>query len=195
MSSFEAIQSALRLQNAPASHCDRIARIAALARREPQFRAIFLVGSYAQGRGDRVSDLDLVAIVAEGMAKSALSHVHAALRSDDVLHQFTGRHASGGIFWKLIYLDFSSVEFHVFEPSTSFRLRHPYLTVWDPENLAPEYSAEGDPIRHEDFAAYEYGDDGLAWELLDCIKWLSRGKAALARHHIAKIAERMRANA
>jgi hypothetical protein len=52
---------------------------------------------------------------------------------------------------------------------------------------------EGEPIRHEDFAAYEYGDEGLIWELVDCIQWLSRGRNELAKQHLAKLAAAIKA--
>ena len=148
---------------------------------------MFLVGSYAGGNGDRVSDLDLVAIAERGKAPEVLRAAHEVLGRNDVLNKFTGTHPSGGCFWKLVYLDFTSVEFHVFEPGTPFRLKRPYLSVWDPGNLVSAYVVDGEPVRHTDFAAYEYGDEGLIWELVDCIKWLSRGRNELAKHHLAKL--------
>ena len=185
------LQSRLQAQGAPASHLDRVRDLVALAEHEPSVLAIFLVGSYAKGLGDRVSDLDLVAIAAPGHVELVLDAAHRVLESGDVLHQFTGQHPAGGAFRKTVYLDFSSVEFHVFDPSTVFRLKRPYLAVWDPSNLAPSYVVDGEPIRHEDFAAYEYGDEGLIWELMDCFKWLSRGRNDLAKHHIKKIAAQL----
>ena len=187
MPSLDALLSTLREQGAPASHLERVADLAALSQREPKLMAMFLVGSYAKGNGDRVSDLDLVAIAEKGTAQDVLRAVHEILGHQDVLNEFTGSHSAGGSFWKLVYLDFSSVEFHVFEPGTLFKLKRPYLTVWDPENLLPAYIAEGQPIGHADFAAYEYGDEGLIWELVDCIKWLSRGRNDMAKHHLAKL--------
>lgn len=186
------IASRLRRQNAPESHLRRLAALEALAGSEPALRAMALVGSYARGTGDRISDLDLVAFVDAGCADHVLARAHAVLRSSDVLNQFSGRHTGGG-FWKLVYLDFASVEFHVFEPTSPFRLRRPYLPIWDPEGMLPARVVDGAPIRHEDFEAYEYGDDGLLWELIDCVKWLSRGKHELAKRHIGKIACKLRA--
>jgi hypothetical protein len=137
-----------------------------------------------------------VAIAATGHGPAVLQAAHALLGSSNVLNQFTGTHgAGGGSFWKLVYLDFSSVEFHVFEPSTAFRLKRPYLPVWDPANLLASYVVDGEPIRHEDFSAYEYGDEGLIWELVDCIKWLSRGRNGLAKNHIKKLAAKMNPDA
>lgn len=73
--------------------------------------------------------------------------------------------------------------------------QHPYLPIWDPANLLASYVVDGEPIRHEDFAAYEYGDEGLIWELVDCIKWLCRGRNELAKNHIKKLAAKMNADA
>jgi predicted nucleotidyltransferase len=191
MPSSSLLLSKLREQRAPESHLIRLAKLVELAEIDTRILAIFLVGSYARGIGDRVSDLDLVAIAAHGESDSALRAAHNVLSDAEVLNQFTGRHSAGGAFWKLVYLDFSSVEFHVFEPGTKFKLKRPYLSVWDPNNLVEAYVVDGQPVRHEDFAAYEYGDEGLIWELVDCIKWLSRGRNKLARHHLKKLVAEM----
>ncbi|MGN6827636.1 hypothetical protein [Paucibacter sp. M5-1] len=184
----DSVLSRLQAQGAPRSHIERLNGLTALAEGDSRWLAIVLVGSYAKGCGDRVSDLDLVAIAAPGQGAAVLQAAHQWLGRSEVLNQFGGRHASGGAFHKLVYLDFSSVECHVFEPGTTFRLKRPYLSVWDPQNLLAAYFADGEPIRPEDFAAYEYGDEGLIWELVDCIKWLSRGRSALAKTHIEKLA-------
>ena len=191
MSPSNLLLSKLRDQCAPESHLMRLANLVALAERDPRVLAIFLVGSYAKGVGDRISDLDLVTIAAAGHSQSVLRAAYDVLSRSDVLNQFTGTHTAGGSFWKLVYLDFSSVELHVFEPDTKFRLKRPYLSVWDPANVLNAYVVDGEPIRHEDFAAYEYGDEGLIWELVDCIKWLSRGRNELAKDHLKKLAAEM----
>jgi predicted nucleotidyltransferase len=188
MSSSDFLILKLREQQAPESHLTRLRDLVALAENDPRVLAIFLVGSYAKGVGDRISDLDLVAIAAPGQMDSVLEAAHEVLGRAEVLNRFYGTHAAGGVFWKLVYLDFSSVEFHVFEPDTKFQLKRPYLSVWDPTNRLQAYVVDGEPGRHEDFAGYEYGDEGLIWELVDCIKWLSRGRNELARNHIKKIA-------
>jgi predicted nucleotidyltransferase len=177
----------LRKQGAPESHLRRVAELIKLAECEPALLAIFLVGSYARGNGDRVSDLDLVAMAEHGSAPLVLHAVREVLGRNEVLNEFTGTHPSGGSFAKLVYLDFSSVEFHVFEPGTAFRLKRPCLPVWDPRGLFPACVVDGEPIGHADFVAYEYGDKGLIWELVDCIKWLSRGRNELAKSHLAKL--------
>jgi predicted nucleotidyltransferase len=181
----------LRAQHAPPSHLVRLTDLVALAGHDPRLLALSLVGSYARGTGDRLSDLDLVAIAAPGAAEAVLQAAQHLLGRAPVLNRFTGRHAAGGRFCKLVFLDFSSVEFHVFEPDTAFRLKRPWLPVWDPSQLLPGYVVDGEPIGHQDFAAYEHGDEGLIWELVDCIKWLSRGRQGLARHHLRKIATEM----
>lgn len=191
MSSLNELLHGLRAQQAPASHRVRLTDLVALAGRDPRLQSMALVGSYAKGSGDRLSDLDLVAIAAPGESEAVLQAAQDLLGQAEVLNRFTGTHGAGGRFCKLVFLDFSSVEFHVFEPGTAFRLKRPWLSVWDPAQLLPAYEVDGEPIRHEDFAAYEHGDEGLIWELVDCIKWLSRGRHALARHHLRKLAAEM----
>lgn len=188
MSSLNDLLRRLQAQGAPPSQLARLSDLVALAGREPALCAVALVGSHAKGSGDRISDLDLVAIAAPGRAAPVLQAARALLEGAPLLDHFSGRHAAGGLFCKMVFLDFTSVEFHVFEPDTRFRLRRPWLTVWDPDQRLGAYVADGEPIRHEDFAAYEYGDEGLIWELVDCIKWLSRGRRQLARHHLLKLA-------
>jgi hypothetical protein len=188
MSPSNVLLSTLRRQCAPESHLARLANLVSLAEADSRLLALFLVGSYAKGVGDRVSDLDLVAIASSGHGESVLQAGHELLSRSEMLNQFAGTHPGGGSFWKLVYLDFSSVEFYVFEPGTTFRLKRPYLSVWDPTNLRTSLVAEGEPIRQTDFAAYEYGDEGLIWELVDCIKWLSRGHNELAKDYIRKLA-------
>jgi len=194
MSPLDKLLSKLREQNAPASHLTRLGDLVELAGRESSLLAVALVGSYAKGLGNRVSDLDLVAIAKRGHGETVLQAAHERLAHSDVLNQFSDVHAAGGAFWKYVYLDFSSVEFHVFELGTEFRLKRPYLPVWDPTNLLPSYLVEGEPIRHEDFGAYEYGDEGLIWELVDCIKWLARGRDDLAKSYIQKLAYELAKN-
>ena len=45
--------------------------------------------------------------------------------------------------------------------------------------------------KHEDSPAYKNGDQGLIWELLECIKWLSRGKNELAKSYLKKLADKL----
>jgi hypothetical protein len=179
----EDLKARLLAQGAASSHLARIDGLTALAAQESAVVAMALVGSFAKGCGDRLSDLDLVVFVEPGAARRVLDSAQALLQAEPVMNAFCGQH-----FWKGIYLDFSSVELHVFETPTGFRLKHPYLPVWDPRGQLAASTVDGAPIEHKDFVAYEFGDDGLIWDLLDCIKWLSRGDAALAKHHIEKIA-------
>jgi predicted nucleotidyltransferase len=81
MASLEDLQSKLRAQGAPASQLARIRDLVILAEREPSVLEIFLVGSYAKGLGDRVSDLDLVAIAAPGCQELVLHATRQVLQS------------------------------------------------------------------------------------------------------------------
>ncbi len=185
------LRDTLIAQHAPDSHLTRMTALCALAAGEPACRAIALVGSYAKGSGDRISDLDLVAFTAAGHCQDFSDAAHRFLGSSQVLDVFGGTHPSNGAFRKYVYLDFSSCELHAFDLPATFKLRRPYVPVWDPDGVLVQQVVDGAPVRHEDFVAYEHGDAGLIWELVDCIKWLKRGRAELAKHHLRKIVARL----
>lgn len=185
------LRESLLAQHAPASHLARLTALCAMAADDPACRAIALVGSYAKGCGDRISDLDLVAFTEAGHCQRVIDAAHRFLATADVLDVFGGTHASSSAFRKYVYLDFTSCELHAFDLPSSFRLRHPYRPVWDPDRVLAQQVVDGAPVKHEDFVAYEYGDAGLIWELVDCIKWLKRGRTELAKHHLRKIVARL----
>ena len=192
MKSLQELTDALRTQGAPASHVRRIQALHELAAKETALRAVFLVGSFAKGSGHRISDLDLVALVDSGHEQRVLDLAESCLdEGTPPLDRFTGLHREIGAFRKYVYLDFSSVELHAFRQGAGFRLYRPFMAVWDPEGLADTCMAEGEPIRHEDFEPYEYGDTGLIWELVDCIKWLARGRSELAKRYLVRLGKKI----
>lgn len=182
----------LAAQGALPAQIDRLRRLQGALAAHPACRALVLVGSYAKGCGDRISDLDLAAFTDEGATDAVLALGLAHIDRAEVLHDFGGLHAAGGAFRKLVFFDWSSCELHVLPLSSPFRLKRPFIVLWEAvPGVVAERVVDGEPVRHEDFDAYQYGDEGLLWELVDCIKWLRRGKTALARHHLRKLVARM----
>lgn len=177
----------LKSQGAAESHLARLAAIRSLCERSPHCLGLALVGSFGQGRGDRVSDLDLAAVVADDREAGFMDSADELLNTPDVLHAY-GRHRPGEVaFRKYVYLDFSSCEFHAFKHRGPFRLRRPYVAVWDPADFLKTIVIDEPPPAHETFTPYPHGDDGLIWELMDCIKWLSRGRSQLAKTYLVKL--------
>lgn len=182
-----ALQALLVQQNAAPSHLPRLHALFTLCRSSPDCAALALVGSFAQGRGDRISDLDLVCFVADGKEREFMELAHEILSREPVLHQY-GRHQPGRVaFRKYVYLDCSSCEFHAFTSQVPFKLRRPFIAIWDPENYLASLVVDEPPPRHEDFKPYPHGDEGLLWELFDCIKWLQRGRTQLAKDYLGKL--------
>jgi hypothetical protein len=155
------ITPSLSAQGAPASQLRRLSELRVLCGAEAGCLAAALMGSSARGCGDRISDLDPVVFVRAGQAQHFLAAAHGLLGAGDVLEQFGGHYDRCGCFRKVVYRDFTSCEPHVFDATSSFRLRRPCVAVRDPLDRLGRFVAEGDPVRREDFAAYEYGDDGL----------------------------------
>jgi hypothetical protein len=185
------IRQALSAQQAPASHLERMTSLLNLVTQSPACLALGLVGSYAKGCGDRISDLDLVALTVEGTAQDFIGKAHEALDNGEILNWYAGTHGSRGRFRKYIYLDFASCELHAFDLPTDFKLRRPYIPVWDPQNLLETCVVEGEPPGQEEFDAYQHGDEGLVWELVDCIKWLQRGRVTLTKDYLRKLVAKL----
>ena len=91
------------------------------------------------------------------------------------------------------YLDFASCELHAFNQRATFKLRRPYLSVWNPQGLLETLEVDEEPPRHETFEPYPHGDPGLIWELVDCIKWLRRGRTTLAKTYLVNLARDLEA--
>ena len=189
---IDPLLDALASQSAPASHRHRLQQLWQHCRDSSGCRAMCLVGSYAKGAGDRISDLDLVAFTDPGRATGFLDGAHRLLAAEPLLDDYaTGAESGDGWFRKYVFLDFSSVELFVTEVPTRFRLRRPYLPVWDPAGYLQQLVVEGEPPRHETFEPYPHGDAGLIWELVDCIKWLKRGRVSLAKEYLRRLADKL----
>lgn len=180
--------AALQAQGAAPSHLPRLAALHRLCSQSPECRGLALVGSFAQGKGDRLSDLDLAAFVKDGHEADFLLKAHVVLDSEPVLHQYGVTRPGEVAFSKIIYLDASSCEFHAFSEHARFKLRPPYWAVWNPDQYLETRVVQEPPPRHEDFKPYPHGDDGLIWELYDCIKWLHRGRTTLAKGYLGQLA-------
>lgn len=186
------LHAALQRQDAAPSHHPRLDAIRGLCERSPHCRAVALVGSFAQGKGDRISDLDLAAFVADGREAEFLAEVDALIGAQGVLDAYGQARTGDVAFCKYVYLDFSSCEFHAFHAQRPFRLHRPYLPLWDPHGHLESLVIDGEPPRHETFEPYPHGEAGLVWELIDCVKWLKRGRHALAMSYLERLGAQLR---
>ena len=183
------ILALLQKQHAAPSHLPRVAAIRQLCEKSPHCLAVAMVGSFAQGCGDRISDLDLAAFVTDGREREFMEEAHQLLQEEPVLNDY-GQNRPGVVaFRKYVYLDFASCEFHAFSSRFPFKLLRPFVAVWDPNDFLQTLVSEGPPPAHESFEPYPHGDEGLVWELVDCIKWLSRGRTGLAKNYLAKLGQ------
>jgi hypothetical protein len=187
------LRATLETQGAAPSQLPRLAALRSLCEQSDECLALVLVGSFAQGKGDRLSDLDLAAFVKDGHESGFLRKARGILDAEPVLYQYGVSRPGEVAFQKYVYLDASSCEFHSFSEHATFRLRPPYVAVWNPVGYLEKLVVQELPPRHEDFIPYPHGDDGLIWELYDCIKWLRRGRASLAKDYLRKLVLAMNA--
>jgi hypothetical protein len=181
------LHASLSRQGAAGSHHRRVDDIRSLCESSPHCLAIALVGSIAQGTGDRISDLDLAAFVADDREAEFLQQVDVRLSNAEVLDAYGHIRPGQVAFRKYVFMDFSSCEFHAFNHRSPFRLMRPYIPLWDPHDYLQRLVVSGEPPRHETFEPYPHGDDGLIWELVDCVKWLRRGRTGLAKRYLANL--------
>jgi hypothetical protein len=189
--SNEDIQSRLREQGAAPSHLPRIAQLQALFEADATCVAAALVGSFAKGTGNRLSDLDLVAFATRGNAPSLLQAADRVLATEEVLHAYSGGQGDSRCFGKYVYLDFASCEFLAVDVDSPFRLFRPYLPLWDRSGYLASREVEGPAPQHEQFEPYPHGDPGLIWELVDCIKWIKQGRAELTKSYLRRLAAKL----
>lgn len=192
--SIESLQGRLREQAAAPSHLTRLAQLRAVFEADVTCIAAVLVGSFAKGSGNRLSDLDLVAFTTRGEAQSLSDRADRVLATHDLLNCYSGRRGTSGCFRKYVYLDFSSCELHVADEDAPFKLFRPYLSVWDPSGYLAGREVEGTAPRHEDFEPYPHGDDGLIWELVDCVKWIKQGRVELAKNYLRRLGSKVQAD-
>ncbi|KJZ22694.1 nucleotidyltransferase domain-containing protein [Tritonibacter mobilis] len=153
----------------------------------PEVVAIVLLGSLAKGAGDRVSDADLVVFTQDGFHMRA-SHCFETFEADkDIFYRLEGENDQAS-FKKYIFTDLTSAEIHCIDTQTIFPLAHPHVVLMDKGNIVAGRLTDEAPPQHADFPVYTSGDDGLIWELFDCIKWLSRGNSDLAKGYLLKLA-------
>lgn len=193
--SIESLQRRLREQAAAPSHLTRLAQLRALFEADAVCIAAVLVGSFAKGSGNRLSDLDLVVFTTRGETQNLVERADRVLAAPDLLHGYSGRHGPSGCFRKYVYLDFSSCELHVADEDAPFKLFRPYLSVWDPSGYLAAREVVGAALKHEDFEPYPHGDDGLIWELVDCVKWIKQGRVELAKNYFRGLGRKLQAKA
>ena len=172
------------------AQADLVASAHAAFADEPDVRAIVLPGSLSAGTGDRLSDADVVAFTRGGFHRRAAPAYARFETGREIVYRLDG----GGedtTFRKYLFGDMTSAEIHCIDLSVPFRLSRPFRVLLDQDDLVPGRITDARPPAHAEFPVYTSGDDRLIWELFDCIKWLSRGDAALAKGYLKRLVDKL----
>lgn len=169
-------------------------RIAAAVRDSPDCTGAVVVGSFAKGTADRLSDIDLVAFCSGGAGHSLFQTIQQQIAPTNVFITFNGAHDPDSPFQKLIFNDLTSIEFHVISPDTELTLEQPFVEIvnWD-RCLESRTSSRPAPTE-QDLTVFRYGDRFLAWELFSCLKWLWRGDFQKAKRYLIKLGRAIEAS-
>jgi len=167
----------------------RLDKITKLLRSDELCLGAALVGSFAKGTADRVSDLDLI-LYAEDMNVEVLAdRLREFLAEDEIFWSFSGRHDAVSVFTKTIFLDFTSAEFSVVGTSTGrFRLRRPFLELVNKENVLASLVSDLPTIDKASFPVYANGEQGLTWELFSYLKRLRRAQISSVKEDVLRLA-------
>lgn len=167
----------------------RLEKITQFLHSEKLCQAAALVGSFAKGTADRVSDLDLI-VYADDMHVEALAdRLRNFIAEGDIFWSFSGRHDDVSVFTKTIFLDFTSVEFSVVGTSTqSFKLRSPYVELVNKGNFIASRVSNLPTIDKASFPVYANGEQGLTWELFSYLKRLKRDQISSVKQDILRLA-------
>lgn len=164
--------------------------VAAALFAEADVVAAVLLGSLASGKGDRVSDADVVAFTHNEFHVRVAPNFVWLTSEKEVFYELEDFHNENAYFKKYIFSDLTSAEIHYVDIKESFDVSEPYRLLFDKRDVIKSRLTGRPAPKHEDFEVYTSGDKGLIWELFDCIKWLSRGDVELAKGYLKKLVGR-----
>ncbi|MCA3912547.1 nucleotidyltransferase domain-containing protein [Vibrio vulnificus] len=153
--------------------------------------AAVLLGSLAAGKGDRVSDADIIVFTKNSFHKSTNKCFSVFECDKEIFYLLDGFHNDNAYFKKYIFNDLTSAEIHCLDLNESFSISKPFKVLFDKAGIIGQRVTDEPAPKHEDFPAYTSGDEGLTWELFDCIKWMSRGNYELAKNHLKKLVDKL----
>lgn len=153
--------------------------------------AAVLVGSLAGGKGDRISDADILLLTRNAFHKKA-SHAYQEFESDKAIaYTLTSPINDTASFRKYLLEDLTSIEIHCVDLEEKVEIAKPFQVLFDKGEVIAARLTDKPAPKHKDFPVYDHGDEGLIWELFECIKWLSRGNNDLAKGYIKRLAAKL----
>ncbi len=158
---------------------------------EKDVLAAVLLGSLASGKGDRVSDADIIVFTQNGFHQRIAPEFIWLKPAIEIFYTLDGFHNPNAYFKKYLFADLTSAEIHYVDLAEPFELARPFKVLFDKSDVIPRRLTDKPAPAHKDFAVYPHGDKGLIWELFDCIKWLSRDDTQLAKDYLKKLATRL----
>jgi Nucleotidyltransferase domain len=163
-----------------------LVHVAERVNESPALDGLLLIGSFASGRADDLSDVDLVVVVAEGRFAEAWKQ-RATLQTQDVLVAWDwppdGRDAGGH---KWLTRELVLVECALWTPSSGVRLAEPFAVLVGEASLGDRFERRGAISREElEEFAQERKDDGTMHEVERQYGELVRAaRAARAEHGV-----------
>jgi hypothetical protein len=115
-----------------------LVHIAALVEASPLFEGLLLIGSFAAGRADDVSDIDLVGVVAEGSFSEAWA-TRRELEPPGTIHSWTRPWEDEARTHKFFTREFVHVELVLATPTSGFEVADPVVPLVGEESLVKRF--------------------------------------------------------
>ncbi|MFJ4290629.1 nucleotidyltransferase domain-containing protein [Cupriavidus sp. NPDC089707] len=169
---------------------ERLKEITNFLRNDERCQGAALVGSFAKGTADRMSDLDLIVYARDEEVGEIADGLRGLIPDEDVLWSFSGHYDDFSVFTKCILLNFTSVEFSVIGTSTTsrFKLRRPYIELANRNSFLSSRVSDLPTIDKAEFPVYVNGERGLMWELFSYLKRLRRGQVESVKKDLLRLA-------
>ena len=124
-------------------HIDLVKFYLEIFKKEPIYRACAIVGSFAKGSADRISDIDMIVFVTDKKAKAF--EIIRDIEPFSQVEKFVKKHDDTFYFKKTIFENFVRCGSACRGERLFFRLGVPYIALFDHDNFLEGITDKGDP--------------------------------------------------
>lgn len=135
----------------------------------------FLIGSFAKGSSDNLSDIDIFFVVKSEYWDKAYEQLQFLIERDDLIYSDHSLHGREGSFARFIFNNFTSAEVHFVSEVSSFKLYNPYRVLFDKCSSIDKFKSEGLPSNNTSKPAFSISEQEAAWDIFNLFKKAVRG--------------------
>ncbi len=135
----------------------------------------FLIGSFAKGSSDNLSDIDICFVVRREYWDKANEQLKFLGEREDLIYSDHSLHGSEGSFARFIFSNFTSTEVHFIAEESSFKLYDPYKILFDKCNSIIGFKSKDLAKSTSAKPAFSISEQEAAWDIFNLFKKAVRG--------------------